>query len=122
MGFTFVFWCVLWVRFASKIHSFAWIDTAALFLAYTTYCSYHDATFQFPQNAFMLGIGAMFGVIFLTCIWAVLVGTRFSVRLLPLLLSFVEWSSIHCCQLWVELSCVHFFRCIVCVELCETLA
>lgn len=87
----FVLWCVLWVRFASTIHSLAWIDTAvciALFSTYGTYCSYHDVTFLFPQNIFMLGIGALFGAIFLTCIWTVLGRTRFSLRLMPLLLSF----------------------------------
>jgi hypothetical protein len=91
VAIVFAFWCVIWVRFFATIHTYAWIDSTvciAVFQAYMTYCSYHDVSFRYLNYLCLLGLGAMLGMIFMACNWMVLGRIRFSVRLLPLLLTF----------------------------------
>ncbi|MEQ1829913.1 MAG: hypothetical protein ABL921_28380 [Pirellula sp.] len=91
VAIAFVIWSVLWVRFFATVHPYAWVDSTVcvgVFMAYLTYCSYHDVNFRFGNYLFMFGIGALIGSMFMTCVWLSIGQKRFSVRVIPLLLTF----------------------------------
>ncbi len=91
VALAFALWCVAWVRFFASIHPIAWVDSTVCivaFLGYLTYCSYHDVNFIFSNNLFMYGMGVLVGSVFLACVWMAIGQTRFSLRSLPLLLTF----------------------------------
>ena len=91
VGIAFAFWCTWWVRFFARIHPHGWVDTTVCFavlLSYMTYCSYYDASFRPTSYLYMMALGILVGLIFLSCIWLVLGRMRLSIRVSPLLLTF----------------------------------